>query len=116
MPANMEQANPHRQGRIAELLQRTVGEIILNEAGIESTMLTVSSVVLSPNHQHVTIVISVFPENKKEEAMSLLKEKTWAIQQALNKKLRMRPVPKIRFELDNSEEQARKILDILDKN
>lgn len=111
----MNEERPHRQERIAELLKRVVGEIMSEKVDFSESLVTVSAVHLSPNHQHATIFVTVFPYKAAKEAMEVLKTKVASIQKDLNKKLRMRPVPKITFHLDDSEEKGRKILDLLDK-
>ena len=50
--------------------------------------------------------------------MEILRKKVYHIQQILNKKIRMRPVPKIRFEIDQEEfrrEQVEKSISDLKK-
>lgn len=50
--------------------------------------------------QEATVYIRVIPEGKTKEALSSLRKKVYKIQQILNKLLKMRPVPKIRFTED----------------
>ena len=47
------------------------------------------------------------------EILKTLKKNVYGIQQALNKKLRMRPVPKIRFFIDEAEKHRERIEKLL---
>lgn len=111
----MNEANPHRNERIAELVLRTVGNILKEEIDTRDALVTISEIVLSPNHQHAKLLVSIYPQENQEKVLLELEEKIRQIQRALNQKLRMRPVPKISFALDDSEEKAQKIIDILDE-
>lgn len=83
-----------------------------NEIG---TLTTVTGADISPTLEHATIIISVYPIAKTSEVMEKIRKHIYAIQQALNKRLMMRPVPKIRFEIDQTEERANQITDLLKK-
>ncbi len=107
---------PYRNEKIAELLKQTIGEIIKKEVDFtKDTLVTVGGVDPSPNHQHATVRITVLPYEKSEEALEVINKNIHKVQHQLNKGLRMRPVPKLRFKIDDSEVKARRILDILDK-
>ena len=69
---------------------------------------------VSPTLEHATIWISVFPESRGEKALKEINQKIYSLQQILNKRLIMRPVPKIRFEIDNTEEEAARIEELID--
>ena len=113
----MNEERPHRQEKIAELIHQSVGEIIKKELDFPVDILvTISGVELSPNHQHATIRVTVLPYEKQEEVIEVISKNIRVIQNQLNGSLRMRPVPKITFQIDDSEERARHILDILDKD
>jgi ribosome-binding factor A len=111
----MTEIKPHRNERIAEVILRTVGLVLKEEIENDGALVTIKEVIISPNHQHAKLLVSVFPQENQEEVLLQLKEKIGTIQQALNRKLRMRPVPKISFEPDESEEKAQQIMDILDE-
>ncbi len=107
---------PHRQEKIAELLRREVGRFIKERVEVpDGVLVTVSRVVPSPNHQHADVFVSVFPFERSEEVFEVLVSQVRQVQHPLNKELKMRPVPKLRFVLDEGEERARTILDILEQ-
>lgn len=78
-------------------------------------LVTILGVKTTEDFKQAKIIISVFPFGKSELALEILNKNIYHIQQILNKKLRMRPVPKIFFRADATEENAGKV-EILLKN
>ena len=96
--------------KLNDLLRDEAGRIIAEKIEAEDGVLvTVTGADTSPTLEHATIRISVFPQDKANEIIKKIGRRIYHIQQLLNKKLIMRPVPKIRFEIDRTEEQAGKI-------
>lgn len=103
-----------RLEKINELIHRFISSLLRRELDTNA-LVTVARVETSPNGQHSTIGLTVFPFSKSAEVMKEIEKNIYEIQQKLNRGLRMRPVPKIRFELDESEEKGDKILRTIDK-
>lgn len=99
-----------RLQKLNDLLRDEVARILLVELEKEEdTLVTVTGADVSPTLEHATIKISVFPVNKADEVLKKIEKQIYHIQQLLNKRLAMRPIPKIRFEIDNTEERASQI-------
>lgn len=102
--------------KLNDLLRDEVGKILVEEfEKEESALVTVTGANISPTLEHATIKLSVFPQDKAGEVIKKIEKQIYHIQQLLNKRLAMRPVPKIRFEIDTSEEKATKIEDLFKK-
>lgn len=102
--------------KINDLLRDEIGKILLKNLIIkEGVLVTVMGVSVSPTLEHATVKISVLPEIAAKEVMKNIKYQIYDIQQQLNKRLVMRPVPKIRFEIDTTEEHAGRIENLLQK-
>lgn len=99
--------------KINELIRRFIGKLLKEELGVEA-LVTVFSVATSANGQDCAIAITVFPFEKSAEVLKEIKKNIYGFQQRLNRGLRMRPVPKISFKIDESEEKASKILRAID--
>lgn len=96
--------------KLNDLLRDEVAKILLAELEKgDGVLITVTGANVSPTLEHATIKISVFPLDKAGEILKKIGKQIYHIQQILNKRLKMRPVPKIRFEIDPTEEQASKI-------
>jgi ribosome-binding factor A len=101
--------------KINNLLQREIGKILQHELEFDNSLVTVSEVITSPTLEHTTVLISVIPVGEAKNVLQKIKKEIYDIQQILNKRLVMRPIPKIRFEIDHSEEKAGRIEEILQK-
>jgi len=102
--------------KINDLLRDEVGKILLTELRIDDGVLvTVMGARVSPTLEHATVLISVMPKEKSRVALKKISQQIYFIQQVLNKHLAMHPVPKIRFDIDATEEKAERIEKILQK-
>jgi ribosome-binding factor A len=103
--------------KLNDLIRDEVGQILLQEFRLpDGILVTVLGASVSPTMEHATIFISVLPETKSKEILKKLKTDIYGFQQLLNKKLKIRTVPKIRFEIDTTEARASHIEEILQKD
>ncbi|MEK7629189.1 MAG: ribosome-binding factor A [Patescibacteria group bacterium] len=103
-----------RLKRIDELVHRFVADYLRCELDTDA-LVTVSSVTTTGNVQDCTVGITVFPFAKSKAVLKEIEKNIYEIQQALNRGLKMRPVPKITFKIDESEEKGDKVLRVIDK-
>ena len=102
--------------RVDNIIQRELGSIILKEIDIfPGTLLTITRVECAGNLFSSKVYISVIPEEKFEEVLSLLKRHIYFLQQKLNKKMMMRPVPKIEFVKETKTAEAGRIEELLER-
>lgn len=106
--------NQRRLEKINELIHRFIGDVLVRELDVDA-LVTVSKVETTENGQDSKINVTVFPFAKSEAVMGEIQKNIYEFQQKLNRGLRMRPVPKIRFELDESEELGSKVLETIKK-
>lgn len=84
------------------LLKDELANIVDREIDIsEKIFITVTRAITSRDLRYSNIFITVLGDEK--EALDALEKNIYSIQQMLNKRLRMRPVPKIRFLIDEEE-------------
>ncbi|MCK4892013.1 MAG: 30S ribosome-binding factor RbfA [Candidatus Pacebacteria bacterium] len=96
--------------KVNKLIKREIGKIILLEINFPiDIMVTVMKVEVSKDIRYADVFISVLPFKKGEEAKKILKEDVYFIQKILNKKLYMKPLPRIRFVIDGTGEYVGKI-------
>lgn len=104
----------NRIEKINNLIKEELGKILLKEVDFEKDVLvTITRVNTSPDLLHSTIYLTVFKNEKEKETLKILENDVYNIQQSLNKKLQMRPIPKIRFEIDKLERHAERIEEVL---
>lgn len=100
--------------KVNAFIQKELGSIILKEVDIfPGVLLTITRVDTSSNLIESKVYISILPEGKDKEIMDLLNRKIYFIQQLLNKKLKIRPVPKIIFKKESKTAQASRIEELL---
>lgn len=110
----MEKQKTHRSEKISQLLKEEVGAIILRDLDLDKrAFVTITRVETSSDLAHSTIFFSTLSTAYEADALSALLKTTPFIQRELNHKLRMRPVPKIRFTLDASLKKEQRLYDIL---
>ncbi|MFA5368464.1 MAG: 30S ribosome-binding factor RbfA [Candidatus Paceibacterota bacterium] len=103
-----------RKEKVDSLIKRELNAIILKEIDIfPGILVTITRVQASANLFEAGIYISVVPEEKFNDVFSLLYRHVYDIQQILNKRLKMRPVPKIIFKKETKTTEAAKIEQLL---
>jgi ribosome-binding factor A len=103
-----------RVEKVQSLIQEELGKIFLKELDFSQDILvTVTRVYVPANLEIAKIYISVLPEEKTEEVFRALNHGIYALQQMLNKRLRMRPVPKMQFVRERMIAEASRIEELL---
>jgi ribosome-binding factor A len=103
-----------RINRVNELIRSSIAEIISRELDMPpGVFLTVTKVDTSADLRYARVFVSVFPEKKFGKTMEYLKKKIYFIQGALNRKLSMKPLPRVEFVSDKTEAEADKIEKLL---
>jgi ribosome-binding factor A len=105
----------HKKEKLQELIHHEVAQILQRDFYVPGTLITITEVVISEDGQHATVKYSVFPEAVREKVQTVLDKCIYLIQQSLNKRLQMRPVPKLRFVGDAGGELTGRIDEILRK-
>jgi ribosome-binding factor A len=102
--------------RINQLLKNQVSQVLLRDfeppVGV---LVTVTRVETSSDLSQTKVFVSVVPKEKQQIVISALSKKIFRLQQELNKKMKIRPVPKIRFVKEKKTEEAERIEQILQK-
>ena len=103
-----------RIDRVNELIKETLAKIISEEIDFPSgVFVTVVKVDTSRDLRYARVFLSVFPEKRFGEIFRLLEKRIYFLQGKLNKKLSMKPLPRIEFVVDKTEVEADKIEKLL---
>lgn len=98
-----------RRKRISVLLKEEVSSIIDREVDFPlGMMVTITKASLSIDRRYAQVLITVLG-GSKEEALAILDKNIYFIQKKLDKRLRMRPVPQIKFAIDIQEEKRENV-------
>ena len=102
--------------KVNSLLQQEISKILLKELEMpEGSLITVTKAEATSDLKEAKIWVSIYPFKKRKKILVNLQKNKGKIQFLLNRKLSMRPLPRINFKIDDNEEQANEIEEILNK-
>jgi|SRR3989344_5405285 len=102
--------------QVNDLIREELGKIIDRDIELpDGAMVTLTRVLTSPDLHYSDIFVSVLPQASEVDVLALFAKAIGAIQRALNRKLRMRPVPRIKFVSDIQQKRAERIEKLLAK-
>ena len=106
----------NRVFRVNQLIKKEISQILLKETDFPGNVLvTVTRVETSPNLIQAKVYLSVMPESYFRSVLETLKGSIYRFQQKLNKRLSMRPIPKIIFVEEKLTKEAGRVEEILEK-
>lgn len=92
-----------RNLRVADLIQEELGKIILREMEFPvSTLVTITEVEVLKDLSQAKIKLGVIPTNEAPKVLEILSSYRPLLQNLLLKKINIKPMPKIVFELENN--------------
>jgi len=114
--------------QVNQLIKKELSQIILKEVEFPSgVFVTVTRVETAVNLNQAKVYISIMftlhrnkvsdagSENKIKVALQILNQQIYELQQKLNQRLRMRPIPRIKFLEEKETSEAGKIEEVLEK-
>ena len=100
--------------KINEHIRKELGLIMERELSLKAgVFITIAKVDTSRDLRYTRMFVSVFPLEETRYVTETLKKELSALQKALYKKLYMKPLPKLSFEIDTTEAEADKVEKIL---
>ena len=97
-----------RLERIIELIAHEAANFIREAASTES-MITVTRAESSSKGDHITVFVSVFPDEKEAQAISFLARRREAFSEHLKSHSRLSPLPRVDFAPDEGEKHRRRL-------
>jgi len=102
--------------RVNALIERELSQLLLREIEFPSDVLvTVTRVETASDLREANIWVSTIPDDKNKKIIEILNRNIYILQQKLNKRLRMRPLPKIKFLEERKTKEASRIEEILEQ-
>lgn len=102
--------------RVNQLIKKELSQILLREVDFPKDILvTITRVDTSPNLRESKVFISTVPEDKAQRVLKILNQEIYELQQKINRRLKMRPVPRIKFSEERETAEAGRIEEILEK-
>ena len=110
MTRRIERVNHLIRQEISELLQRQVKDPRL------SSFVTITEVSTSPDLRYAKVFVSrIGSEEKKKETLRVLTAASGFFRGELAKRLRLRHIPELDFQWDDSIQQGAHILELIDR-
>ncbi len=103
----------YRPLRVANLIRDELTKLILREVEFDGALVTVTDISIDKKLEAARVRVSVLPSPKAAAALKTLQAKTGELQHLLSRKLNIKPMPRIRFELDPGPEKAANVEKIL---
>lgn len=89
--------------RVNQLIKKELSIILLKEVDLPKNILvTITHIESSSDLRLAKVYISCLPEKETKKVFQALNDSIYNFQQNLNKRLNMRPIPKIKF-IENKE-------------
>ncbi len=102
--------------RIDELLREVVSESVGALGEKQIGFVTVTAVRTSPDLRAATVYVSILgAEGERDNVLAALERARVPIQQKINRELRMKRTPVLRFEYDQSVESGARLSKLLDE-
>ena len=105
--------------RVDALLKRVIGDAmfrVMQTDDVGAGLVTVTGVQCARNLRNATVKVSVFgPPDVQQRALRHLIHHAHDFERVINREVRMKFTPQLRFELDHSIEKGDAVLAILDK-
>lgn len=104
----------HRLEKVNELIKQELGQILLREEDFgQGVLVTILKVDTAQDLKTASVILSIFPSNKRQQVMKKISAHVGSLHHSLLKKLKMHPVPRLHFVLNEDEEESQKIEGIL---
>lgn len=102
--------------RVNQLIKREISQILSREIEFSQDILvTVTRVETSADLRESRIFISVLPETKTTKIIEFLNKKIYKFQQKINKRLKMKPLPRLKFLEERKTKEAGRIEELLEE-
>ena len=102
--------------RVNQLIKRELSQLLLREANFpKNTLVTITKVDTSSNFIEGRVFISAVPKKDIKKVLEILNRQVYDFQQKINRRLKMRPVPRIKFLEDKETAEAGRIEELLEE-
>ncbi|MGN0853235.1 MAG: 30S ribosome-binding factor RbfA [Kiritimatiellia bacterium] len=108
-----------RLERVNSLLKRVLGEAmfrVLQGDDVNPGVITITGVACAKNLRNATVRVSVFGEAAEQNrVLAHVVRRTHEFERIVNREVRMKFTPQLRFVLDHSLEKGDRVLSLLDR-
>lgn len=99
----------HRSERVSKLILEYLNELLLREVETPGALATITDVEVAKDLSRAAVKVSVLPSEKSGEVLKILKKVESGLQFRLSRKLNIKPMPQIVFEIDYGPQRAAEV-------
>ncbi len=100
--------------RVEHLLARELSAVIREEFDApQGTLISITKTEVSPDTMYANVSVSIWPDDKRNETFAMLQRGAGYLYSFLEKRMRVHPIPKLHFVLDQSIAQASKVYSLM---
>lgn len=107
-PHTLEPMN-HRPERVGSLIREELAKLIARELEFGGALVTLTDVEIDKKLDTAKVGVTVFPSDKGEESLKILRQAQGELQWQLLRKINIKPMPHIYFFLDYGPENAARV-------
>ena len=102
--------------KVNELIKTELGMIFVKQLEFpKSTLVTVARIKADPDMKNATVFLSVFPFERSEEILGIIKRRMPYVQSLLNHTLVMKFVPHLHYKIDTENEEVDSMQRLMDE-
>ncbi len=106
----------HRTERVGSTIIKILSEFFAKELDFPvGVFVNITSVQVSDDLEHAKAWLAVIPKTQRKEALEFLNDNIYDIQGEINKKMVMRKKPRIRFVIDDREDNSDRVEELIKK-
>ena len=95
-----------RADRVSSLIEKELGMMLVKEIEVPGALITLTVVEADKKLNRAVAKISILPSEKAAEVLKILAKQAPRLQFILSRKLNIKPMPQIIFEIDRGPEKA----------
>lgn len=100
--------------RVEHLLARELSTIIREEFDApQGTLISITKTEVSQDTMYANVSVSIWPDEKRDMVFKMLQRAEGHLYSFLEKRMRVHPIPKLHFVLDQSIAQASKVYSLM---
>ena len=98
-----------RSQRVSSLICEELSKILEREMEFPGALVTITEVEVEKKLESARVMVSVIPSERGSDALLALGKEAGHLQHLLNRKMNIKPMPRIIFELDHGIENAAQV-------
>ncbi|MBI2591157.1 MAG: ribosome-binding factor A [Candidatus Brennerbacteria bacterium] len=96
----------YRNLRVAKLIKEELSEILMKELEFENALITINEVNVYKDLLNAKVRLGVLPVDKAPNALKIIAKQAGFLRKLLLKKINIKPMPYLSFEIDRGAEAA----------